>query len=152
MRRAKNTKSAAGVFSEEPPNSNVENLKERCVFVLATLGLSISQLLGQNDPAIRDKVRYAIQIFDDFVDAHGLNPHLKTRFKQFNYFYNGCRHFGKTTGGAGYTRIDELTFPVAKECFEFGMEVWKTVIGVHRKEDESKLDELDLDEFSTSVD
>jgi len=35
---------------------DTENLKERCVFVIAALGLSISQLLGQNNPTLQKDV------------------------------------------------------------------------------------------------
>lgn len=49
-----------------------DNLRERCVFVLATLGLSISQLLGQNDPDVGADVRHPIQIFDAFVEGNGV--------------------------------------------------------------------------------
>ena len=126
-------------------SEGTQRLKERCVFILATLGLSISQLLGQNNPSESKDVPYPIQIFDDFVVAHNLDPQLKTRFQRFNYFYNGCRHFGRTTTGAGYNRIDQLSFDVAQECFIFGLEVWKIVIGVYRQQENSCLDEFDIE-------
>lgn len=126
---------------------NTKDLKERCVFILATLGLSISQLLGQNDPSFESDVRPPFRIFNAFVDAHGLDPNLKTRFERFNDLYNGCRHFGKTTTGTGYLRVDQLTYQVAKECFEFGMEVWQTVINVYRNEEDSDLDDFDLNDL-----
>lgn len=119
-----------------------EQLKERCVLVLATLGLSISQLLGQNNPTPGKDVPYPIEIFGDFVEAHRLDPKLRCRFERFNYFYNGCRHFGRTTGSKGYERIDELTVAVAQECYQFGLEVWRTVIAVYRAEEGSDLNEL----------
>ena len=122
-------------------------LRERCVFVLATLGLSISQLLGQNNPALQNEVPYPIDIFNQFVDAHGLDPNLKVRFRRFNYFYNGCRHFGRTTGTHGYDRVDQLSYPVARECYEFGLEVWQTVVRVFRKEPGADLEELNLSDL-----
>jgi hypothetical protein len=79
-------------FGEDTPQ-----MKERCVFVLATMGLSISQLLGQNNPNENKDVPYPIDIFKSFVKTYGLNEHLINEFCQFNYFYNGCRHFGRTT-------------------------------------------------------
>ena len=130
----------------EEAGESTDKLKERCVFVLANLGLSISQLLGQNEPTVGADVRYPRDIFHAFVDTHGLDPQLKTEFDEFNYFYNGCRHFGKTTGGKGYDRIDQLTFSVAKECYEFGLKVWRTVIGVYREEEENELEEFEMDE------
>ena len=121
---------------------NTEHLKERCVFVLATLGLSISQLLGQNNPTVQKDVPYPIDVFFEFVDAHGLDPSLKDDFKRFNYFYNGCRHFGRTISGKGYQRINQLTFQVAKECYEFGLRVWTIIIRVYDQDEESDLEEF----------
>lgn len=126
---------------------NTVDLRERCVFVLATLGLSISQLLGQNNPTVQNKVPYPIDVFFDFVDAHGLEPGLKDEFKRFNYFCNGCRHFGRTTSGRGYQPVNELTFQVAKECYEFGLKVWRTIIRVYDSEEESDLAEFIEDEL-----
>ena len=124
-----------------------ENLKERCVFVLATLGLSISQLLGQNNPTLNKDVPYPVDIFKDFVNKHKLDDSLKKEFDDFNYFYNGCRHFGKTTGGKGYHRIDQLTYAVTKDCYEFGVKVWRTIIGVYKDEEGSDLEEFGIEEL-----
>ena len=121
------------------------NVRERCVFVLASLGLSISQLLGQNNPHPSGKVPNPIEIFSAFVKEHNLEPALTSQFERFNYFYNGCRHFGLTTGRHGYDRVDQLTMPVARECYEFGCEIWKIVIGAFRKDPESDLADFNLE-------
>lgn len=92
---------------------------------------------------MRGTVPFPITIFNQFVDAHGLDAELKTRFEKFNGFYNGCRHFGKTTGDKGYQRIDDLTFSVARECYEFGLEVWRTVIEVYRRKGDISLDDFE---------
>jgi hypothetical protein len=76
-------------------------VRERCVFVLAALGLSISQLLGQNNPNPTDKVPYLPELFEDFVRAHHLTEAPIAKFKRFNDLYNGCRHFGLTAGNRG---------------------------------------------------
>jgi hypothetical protein len=47
-----------------------ENLHERCVLIVATLGLSIAQLLGQNATSVGSRVQMPVQIFSDFVDVH----------------------------------------------------------------------------------
>lgn len=124
---------------------NTCDLKEKCVFALATLGLSISQLLGQNEAMPRSKVRFPIEIFNDLVDEHGLDRKLKDDFQRFNCLYNGCRHFGKTTTGKGYESTDQLTFKVAKECFEFGLTVWRTVISIYQNAEGSVLYDFDLE-------
>lgn len=123
---------------------SVANVRERCVFVLANLGLSISQLLGQNNPRPTDSVPYPRDLVAAFIDAHELDPEIKNKFERFNYFYNGCRHFGLTTTGKGYDRVDQLTISIARECYEFGLELWRTVISVFRQDPDSDLDEFDL--------
>ena len=123
---------------------DVLDVRERCVFVLASLGLSISQLLGQNNPRPSNYVPHPNVLVRAFVEKHGLDPELKTKFERFNYFYNGCRHFGLTTSRRGYDRVDQLTLAVAKECYAFGLELWQAVISVFRQDPKSDLDELDL--------
>jgi len=127
---------------------DVENLKERCVLALANLGLSISQLLGQNNPAPEAWVPPPLEILRKFVRHHGLSSDLVVRFERFNYFYNGCRHFGKTTTGRGYKSVDELTFTVARECYEFGLEIWSIVIGVYGRQPDSDLEGFDIENVS----
>ena len=123
------------------------DLRERCVFVLATLGLSISQLLGQNNPNVRKTVPFPMRVFKAFVDKHGLDPSLTAEFQNFNNLYNECRHFGMTTEGKTYDTIDRLGYQDTKEAYDFGLKVWQTVIGVYRKREHSDLEELHLDEL-----
>jgi hypothetical protein len=129
---------------KEYGNKDTLNVTERCVFILGNLGLSISQLLGQNNPKPTRDVPSPQKIFSAFVDEHGLDLELKSRFDRFNYFYNGCRHFGLTKSGKGYYKIDQLTLPVMQECYEFGLELWKIVISVFQKDPENDLDEFRL--------
>ena len=123
----------------------IPELKERSVFVLASLGLSISQLLGQVNPNLSERVPSPGKIFNDFVDTNNIDPSLKKQFEEFVFYYDGCRHFGKTSGNISYKKIDQLTFQKAKECYEFGLKIWKIVIDVFRSEPSNELDELDLD-------
>ena len=119
-------------------------VRERCVFVLANLGLSISQLLGQNNPNPSARVPYPIELVDAFVEEHGLDPQIKTDFERFNYFYNGCRHFGLSTNGTGYSRVDQLTLPVAKECYTLGLDLWRAVISAFKQDPRNDLSAFDL--------
>jgi hypothetical protein len=123
---------------------DVLDVRERCVFILSNLGLSISQLLGQNNPNPSTRVPYPLELVGAFIDEHGLDQKLKTDFERFNYFYNGCRHFGLTTDGSGYNRIDQLTLPVAEECYGRGLDIWQAVISVFRQDPKSDLAEFDL--------
>ncbi len=144
LKEAKRTWHALAIEMQEY-GEDVENLKERCVFALASLGLSIAQLLGQNNPTPEASVPAPLEIFRTFVRHHGLPDDLVVRFERFNYFYNGCRHFGKTTTGRGYRSVDELTFTVVRECYEFGLEIWSIVIGVFRSQRDSDLEDFNLE-------
>jgi hypothetical protein len=127
--------------------SGVCDLKERCVFVLAILGLSISQLLGQNNPSPSESVPFPIDLFKAFVNAHNLDSSLIAQFESFNRAYNGVRHFGTTTSGKGHAEADSLTFQAAKRHYEFGLRVWKEVIAVFCKDASNELDDLDIDDI-----
>mgnify|MGYP007053801879 CR=1 FL=1 len=37
-------------------SDQIEHFHEKCVFIICTIGLSVSQLLGQNNPAPTDRV------------------------------------------------------------------------------------------------
>ena len=127
---------------------HTNQLRERCVFAVATLGLSISQLLGQNNPKPEAGVPAPAKLLRSFVNAHGLDPKLATEFARFQYFYDGCRHFGKSTSGIGHRRVDDLTFGAARECFDVGNRIWRAVLEVFGKVPGSDFADLDLDEES----
>lgn len=122
-----------------------KDVKERYVFVLNALGLSISQLLGQNNPAPSSSVPSPLELFRTFATHHNLSGELVTKFERFNYFYNGFRHFGLTTSGRGHRSVDELTFEVAQECYEFGLDIWRVVIDVFRGGSGDDLDDFELE-------
>lgn len=123
---------------------DVDHFHERCVFVICTIGLSVSQLLGQNNPAPSKRVPAPKDIFSSFVDTHGLDPELKTKFGEFIDSYDQCRHFGLTSDGARHWQVSQVTLTRTQELYDFGLLVWDTVIGVFRRDPQNHLDELDL--------
>ena len=122
----------------------VEHFHERCVFVICTIGLSVSQLLGQNNPAPDGRVPRPKDIFDSLVDRHSLEPTLKLRFKEFIDTYDQCRHFGLTNNGSRHWQVSQVTLDRTRELYEFGLTVWDTVISVFRRDPQNQLDDLDL--------
>jgi hypothetical protein len=48
-------------------SEEVEHFHERCVFVICTMGLSVSQLLGQNNPQPNERVPPPSTIFNSLV-------------------------------------------------------------------------------------
>jgi hypothetical protein len=66
-------------------------------------------------------------------------------FERLNDYYNGCRHFGKTTEGEGHRRVDELTYEVTAECFDTGLRIWRSLLEAYGRDPQSDLAELDID-------
>ena len=123
---------------------DVEHFHERCVFLICTIGLSVSQLLGQNNPAPSKRVPSPKDIFDSFVDIHGLDPTLKLKLKEFADAYDHCRHFGLTSDGSRHWQVSQVTLDKTRELYETGLLIWETVIEVFRLDPQNQLDALDL--------
>jgi len=123
----------------------VEDFHERCVFVVCTIGLSVSQLLGQNVPVPTGRVPSPEAIFRALSNTHGLDPALATDFKRFVDRYDQCRHFGLTTDQARHHEVSKMTFQETKWVYEFGLKVWSLVVDVYRRDPLSELDELDIE-------
>lgn len=128
-------------------SDEVEHFHERCVFVICTIGLSVSQLLGQNNPEPSKRVPSPYAIFESLVDRHGLDPELKQQFREFIDTYDQCRHFGLTSDGSRHWQVSQVTLDKTRKIYEFGILVWGTVIDVFRQDPENELDELDLAEI-----
>ena len=122
----------------------LEHFQERCVFLICTIGLSVSQLLGQNNPEPSGRVPSPKSIFDALVDRHRLDPALKIKFKEFIDTYDHCRHFGLTDDGSRHWQVSQVTLDRTRETYEFGLLVWDTVIGTFRRDPKNELDDLDL--------
>lgn len=123
----------------------VEDFHERCVFVVCTMGLSVSQLLGQNVPQPTGRVPLPAQIFQSIVRKHGLDSSLPGRFIKFIDRYDQCRHFGLTADGSRHYEVSQVEFEATKEHFEFGLEVWRHMINVYRADRQNDLEQLDLE-------
>lgn len=122
----------------------VEHFHERCVFIVCTIGLSVSQLLGQNNPEPSKRVPSPADIFSALVERHSLEPELKDRFKEFIDAYDHCRHFGLTVDGSRHWQVSQITLAQTRKLYEFGLIVWDTVIAIYRRQADSELEELDL--------
>src|SRR5262245_60144804 len=71
---------------------------ERNVFIVATLGLSLSQLLGQNFSTGGNDTPELHVLFSSFLNTVVQDSMEKNRlshsFREMNLYYNSCRHFG----------------------------------------------------------
>jgi len=127
--------------------SQVEHFHERCVFIICTMGLSVSQLLGQNVLEPSGKVPSPSKIFESLIDKHNLDSSLKNQFKDFIDTYDHCRHFGLTNNGSRHWEVSQITWEKTQNVYKFGLAVWEAVISIYRKDSETELEDLDLDEI-----
>lgn len=116
-------------------NQATGHLTERCVFIVATLGLSVSQLLGQNDPAPRSRVATPSEIWKRFVDQHGVTDVSTGEFDKLIDVYNACRHFGISSGDAGHARLEPLDFDATRKWYELTLRIWVAVMKALRVAD-----------------
>lgn len=124
---------------------NVDFMKERLTFITSCLGLSLSQLIGQNSPTQNKdwmgppKKLFPRLLIEIDVDDE-TKEKLKKEFVDFLDYYDAIRHFGEVK----YKSVDELT--LAKlDCFRsMTIEIWDLFISKYRQDKES-----DIDEFSS---
>jgi len=107
--------------SAAPGLDGVKDLKERQAFILVCLGLSLSQLLGQNSPSPdKDRMDQPGSLLSnilarsqvDRITRHRLN----STFRDFLPYYDSARHFGINKDEKNYRTIDGLTMPELN-CF-----------------------------------
>lgn len=127
---------------------NTDNLKERCAFILSAMGLSVSQLLGQNNPTEPndpERLPQPLGVLKALEAEYGLDSQLVADFERFVGFYDAIRHFGVTPGGSKHRKLDDLSFAVAREGFNTCEHVWRAVLRIHQREFGADLDDLDFD-------
>ncbi|MCK4727582.1 MAG: hypothetical protein KAT27_01535, partial [Desulfobacterales bacterium] len=78
----------------------IEDLKERLVFILSCLGLSLTQLLGQNWPSeSKEKMDNPADLLSRILRCSHFDRDkkkiLNKTFREFFSFYGAIRHFGK---------------------------------------------------------
>jgi hypothetical protein len=111
-------------------------LKERQAFVVNCLGLSLSQLLGQNSPCPekermdqpRDLLKRILERSHvDRTTRHRLNR----TFQDFLAYYGSTRHFGKNKDEKNYRTMEKLTMQQLDRFRRMTIEVWDTVIAMN---------------------
>ena len=135
----------AALTNDLAQGRDVEHFHERCVFIICIIGLSVTQLLGQNNPVPGNRVPSPSKIFESLVDEHQLAHELKDQFREFVDTYDHCRHFGLTSDGSRHWQVSQVTLEKTRKLYEFGLFVWSTVIGIYRRDPHNELDDLDLD-------
>jgi len=126
---------------------HVDHLKERLVFILSCLGLSLSQLLGQNCPSPEKEkmdnpgVLLGKILKDDIVDRTK-RRRLNNTFNDFLFYYDTVRHFGENKNQQNYRTIDQLTLKRLNRFVHMTVEIWDIIIGMYRKNPKNDIDDF----------
>jgi len=109
-------------------------IRERCVVIVDLLGLSLTQLLGQNFGGTSTKIPPPKCLMSSFLKVVKLSEQDKKdiadKFSDFLSFYDGCRHFGLPK----HEKINQLTFEITREFVELAIEIWDLVCSHFRSD------------------
>lgn len=128
--------------------NHVDHLRERLAFILSCLGLSLSQLLGQNSPSPeKEKMDQPGDLLGDLLTRAGVNRttrrRLNSMFQDFLAYYGAIRHFGRNKNEKNYRTVDNLTLGELNRYHRMTVEIWDIVIAMYRKDKENDLEEVD---------
>lgn len=113
--------------------AEVNNRKEKLVFILCCLAISLSQLLGQNSPSPNGaRIAPPKQLLDKFVTEHDIDERERDNIAEqcrriFDY-YDAARHFGLNKGNEKHKLIDQLTIEELNLFLHMTIKVWNLVI------------------------
>jgi len=124
----------------------VDHFTERLAFIISTLGLSLSQLIGQNCPLPeQEKMDQPGEMFSSLVKRTNTDRttrrRLNSTFREFLTYYAAIRHFGKNKNDENYRTVDRLTLTELNRFRWMTIEIWDLVIAMYRQ-DENLLGEL----------
>ena len=125
---------------------SLSDLKEQIVFILSALGLSLTQLLGQNwSVPDKEKIDDPDKLLGYILECSHLDREKRTRLKKgfanLLRYYGAARHFGRNKDYKKYKDIDDLSIDVLKSFIKTTLEIWDAVINIQRGKDGNELDE-----------
>lgn len=127
-------------------------IRERCVVIVDLIGLSLSQLLGQNYASESSSVPSPRHLIELCLSESDLSDESKKRilikFTDFLSYYDDCRHFGSPK----HKKIDTLTLEKTDDFFSLAIEIWNLVCKHHDLEFDSIKNILDTNEDEEDVD
>jgi len=104
-------------------------IRERCVVTVVLLGISMSQLLGQNTPLTSDTIPPPRRLLQKFLDQTAISNAQKEnvidRFGNFMDMYDDCRHFGPPK----HQKLDSLDLKATESFVDLTIEIWDIVLG-----------------------
>ncbi|MDD5520319.1 MAG: hypothetical protein PHI84_05810 [Kiritimatiellae bacterium] len=125
--------------------ANVPDLKERCVFILNCMGLSLSQLLGQNWPSpAKEDMSSPGELLGNILKNSDIDrverKRLNKGLKEILSYYGHARHFGQNKDDQNYHTIDELNVTKLNECRKIAIDIWDTLIQIFQQDKNNDLD------------
>ena len=122
------------VFSKRK-QGKVDQEKEKLVFILSCLGLSLSQLLGQNNLFFGKCIPEPMALLSKIMAEKGVDRIERNKFnKSFKEFidnYDAIRHFGQNEDDQKYKIVDELTVDKLKIFVRMSVKIWDLVCELH---------------------
>jgi hypothetical protein len=130
-------------FTTREP-AGVDNLTARIAFVLNCLGLSLSQLLGQNSPSPdKDRINEPAALLNSILVRGNVDRSARRRlnreFQDFLGYYDTVRHFGQNKDEKNYRTIDKLTVQELDRFRRMTIEVWDVIIAICWKDDRNDM-------------
>jgi hypothetical protein len=127
-------------------------MTERLCFIVNCLGLSLSQLLGQNTPqADKEEVAPPNVLLDGLLKRAGVERiergRLVRRFADLLEHYDAVRHFGRSKYDEQHRTVSTLTFEKLVEFRKLTIEIWDLVLAMYRRDPESDLCEINSIEW-----
>jgi hypothetical protein len=126
---------------------NVPEYRERLAFILSCFGLSLSQLLGQNNPSPeKERMDQPEQLLSTLLNRTSADQttkrHLNSMFKDFLSYYGAVRHFGANKGEENYRKLDRLTVELVDRFRRMTIQIWDLIIAMYRKNKQNEIEEF----------
>lgn len=126
---------------------HVDHPRERLVFILSSLGLSLSQLLGQNCPSPdKEKMDKPGVLLGKILIRARVDRTKRCRlnkiFSDFLLYYGAVRHFGENKNKKNYYLVDQLTPRILDQFRRMTIEIWDIIIQMYRNDPKNNIDDF----------
>jgi len=102
-------------------------IREQCVVVIDLLGLSLSQLLGQNVRIAAEHVpslkKLLGKVLDRFLPESESRETLEAGFHNFKVDYDACRHFGQPK----HETVTSISLKKTRKHVRLALRIWDTI-------------------------
>lgn len=134
---------------------DVDYLRERLTFIVSCLGLSLSQLMGQNCPSPdKEKIDQPGELLSNILNRTSVDRTTKrllnSTFGDFLKYYGAIRHFGRNLDDENYEVVRKLTISELDRFIKMTIQIWDLVIGIYRHDKENEIDD-DISSVSNIV-